>query len=199
MQTKIKKTHFAIIVVALVVLVAASGYFLLNPFGTSGDVFSAKSSPASTGVSQSSSKGLSPGNKAPDFEVTTVDGKKISLASLIQQKKPFVLYFFASWCPFCTDELTRLKGIYPDYQDKVGFVAVDLDLQETEETVTKYKLSHQFLGDFAAGNRDILINYMVIATTTKYFIDSDGVILTKGSGEISDAQWKALFQDLVNL
>lgn len=37
------------------------------------------------------------GDRAPDFTVRTVDGQIISLAGLLAEKKPVLLYFFASW------------------------------------------------------------------------------------------------------
>jgi len=37
------------------------------------------------------------GDLAPDFTVRTVDGQIISLSGLLAEKKPVLLYFFASW------------------------------------------------------------------------------------------------------
>ena len=35
------------------------------------------------------------GNRAPDFQVTTVDGVTVTPAEL--EGKPYILYFFATW------------------------------------------------------------------------------------------------------
>ena len=35
------------------------------------------------------------GNRAPDFQVTTVDGVPVTPADL--KGKPYILYFFATW------------------------------------------------------------------------------------------------------
>jgi hypothetical protein len=37
------------------------------------------------------------GQRAPDFTVTTLDGKRLASPDLLAQNKPFILYFFASW------------------------------------------------------------------------------------------------------
>lgn len=51
----------------------------------------------SGGVSDARSNLLKAGQRVPDFAVTTVDGKPISGAELIAQKRPYVLFFFATW------------------------------------------------------------------------------------------------------
>lgn len=40
--------------------------------------------------------GLSPGQRAPDFQVTTLDGQPLTNAQA-SGGKPYVLYFFATW------------------------------------------------------------------------------------------------------
>jgi hypothetical protein len=43
------------------------------------------------------SVGLRPGQLAPDFALTTIDGKPISGADFRAQKRPYILFFFATW------------------------------------------------------------------------------------------------------
>ena len=40
--------------------------------------------------------GTNVGQRAPDFTVTTIDGKEVNSSSFLGQR-PFILYFFASW------------------------------------------------------------------------------------------------------
>ena len=37
------------------------------------------------------------GNRAPDFTVTLGDGGSATLASLLEEEKPLLLYFFTTW------------------------------------------------------------------------------------------------------
>lgn len=41
--------------------------------------------------------GLNVGNLAPDFSLTTLDGRPLTGAELEAQDKPYVLFFFATW------------------------------------------------------------------------------------------------------
>ena len=140
--------------------------------------------------------GINVGDNAPKFSVTSIDGKEIKLSELTKNKRPLVLYFFAAWCPFCTEELKNLKSVYPDFSSKVDFVAVDLDLAENLEVIKNYRDKRGYFGDFAPGNRQILSDYGVSYTTTKYAINRNGIILYKASGILSDDNWRTLFSEL---
>ena len=139
------------------------------------------------------------GNKAdlaPDFTIKTIDGKTVSLSSLAQEK-PTVLYFFATWCPNCAQNLAAVRNVYPKYADKVNFLAVDLDPGESEAQIASYRQRMNLPGiEFAAAKRDVLASYNVVYTTTKYFIGKDRVILNKGVGGIDAATWEQIFQSM---
>tara|TARA_Y100000310_G_scaffold281722_1_gene302372 strand:+ start:8828 stop:9382 length:555 start_codon:yes stop_codon:yes gene_type:complete len=140
--------------------------------------------------------GINQGNIAPDFTVKTIDGKTLSLSQLTNDK-PTVLYFFATWCPNCARDLGAVKDIYPQYSDKVNFLAIDVDQRESEAQIASYKQRMNLPNvDFAAAKRDVLADYNVVYTTTKYFIGKDGTILNKGVGGIDQNTWHQVFQSM---
>lgn len=51
------------------------------------------------GPSSAASPGTAPkvGDSAPAFTLQTVDGQTVSSASLANERKPYVLFFFATW------------------------------------------------------------------------------------------------------
>lgn len=138
------------------------------------------------------------GNRAPDFTLTTVDGKNLTLAYFKATGKPTVFYFWATWCPFCRDELTRLKSIYPQYQDKVNFVAVDVDVEESAQTITNEVNLRGYLGTYTLANVPMLEAYKVYNTATKYVIASNGTIIYFSPGEITSDQWIQLFNQAIS-
>ena len=141
--------------------------------------------------------GINKGNLAPDLTVITTDGKEINLRALSKSRQPVILYFWASWCPYCKDDLENAEKIYPAYADKVKFVAIDMDLSENIGLITKYKKDngHEVI-DFSAGREKILRDYSVTHTTTKFAVDRNGIILWKGSGTADEKVWETLFTGL---
>ena len=147
--------------------------------------------PANEG--QLTPEGNSVGNKAPDFNLTATDGRMIRLSELTAQGKPVVLYFMTTWCPYCKEEY---KNIEDAYKDNVEFISVGMDLNENNEMLEKYRTANGRPGSFAMGNVDMLKDYSVLYTTTKYVISREGVILYKSSGVLSADNWKVIFDSL---
>jgi len=140
--------------------------------------------------------GINQGDIAPDFTIRTIEGKTISLSQLTKDK-PTVLYFFATWCPNCARDLSAVKDIYPQYSDKVNFLAIDIDIKESSYIISQYKQRMDLDGVvFAPGDRNVLRKYGVSYTTTKFFLGKGGVILNKGIGSINKNTWNQIFQQL---
>lgn len=53
--------------------------------------------PAKEGASVSVPIGTTVGTRAPSWELTTVDGKKVGSADFLATKKPYILFFWATW------------------------------------------------------------------------------------------------------
>lgn len=65
----------------------------------------------------------SAGAHAPDFEVTTLDGQQVSLASL--RGKVVLVNFWATWCPPCRIEMPGFQRVYEEKHDE-GFTIVGI-------------------------------------------------------------------------
>ncbi|MEK6983339.1 MAG: TlpA disulfide reductase family protein [Nanoarchaeota archaeon] len=143
--------------------------------------------------------GTKKGEAPPDFVARTTEGKAIVLGNLLRSNKPVIIYFFATWCPYCHQDLTALSKVYKEYSDKVSIIAMSLDLSEDSEKIGKYKATYPELQSvmFAPGTRDILIKYNAIRTTTKFAIGKNGTVIYSGFGAFDDEQWKTLLDRLV--
>lgn len=151
-----------------------------------------------TTKSLSGTEGLDEGNLPPDFKITSIDGKPVHIRSLGESGKPVVVYFFATWCPHCRNDFNALSEVYEDYKDDVEIVAMSLDLKEDAGKVSNYKSRYPKLEEvkFAPGTRQILSDYNVRYTTTKYAVNKEGQIIYRGSGEITPDQWRILLGEL---
>jgi peroxiredoxin len=63
-------------------------------------------------------KPLEKGAKAPDVNLTDVDGKTVPLSALTKEKPLVIVFFRGSWCPICTKHTQQLIKIYPELKAK---------------------------------------------------------------------------------
>ncbi len=85
------------------------------------------------------------GQKAPRYEVTTIDGKKTVIGG--KREKPQVLFCYASWCGFCKKSLPWIESLHKKYEDKgVEVLALNLDVRgeggrtrTEEQSLTHYR------------------------------------------------------------
>ncbi|MBI2145526.1 TlpA family protein disulfide reductase [Candidatus Woesearchaeota archaeon] len=151
-----------------------------------------------TPLSQLAPTGNTKGFTAPNFKIKTIDGKTISLQQLTSER-PTLVYFFATWCPYCAKDFKAAKAVYPEYNGRVNFLAIDLDPKESTAVIAAYQ-KKSGLDDllFAPANIEVLQDYGISATTTKFAIDRNKTILWRGSGEVDEKTWRIILDGLAN-
>ncbi|ANU27736.1 TlpA family protein disulfide reductase [Planococcus versutus] len=129
-------------------------------------------------------EGLAKGKQAPNFQLTTLDGKKVTLADY--QGKKVILNFWATWCPPCRAEMPHMQTYYEEQaeQENVVILAVNLTtedkgLAEIEDFVDEFGLEFAIPMD-AKG--DVGATYQTISIPTSYMIDTKGRIQHKVVG-----------------
>jgi len=137
------------------------------------------------------------GDRAPDFLVSTTDGETIRLSDLQKEGKPVIVEFIATWCPHCNRDVTTLKDVYPNYSDKIEFLAIGLDQRENITVLSNWKQQNNFPVKLAVGTASILRDYAVTYTTTRYIISPEGIILSKNTGSQSASAWQSIFESLL--
>ncbi len=151
-----------------------------------------------TSLVQSIPVGNTKGFTAPDFTIETINGTIVSLQQLTSDK-PTLLYFWATWCPYCKNDLAEAEKVYPEYKDKVHFLAIDLDSKETASQIAAYQEQHgHSLLQFAAADVRVLRDYGITSTTTKIAIDRNRLILWRGSGEVDEKTWRIILDGLAS-
>lgn len=77
------------------------------------------------------------GDAAPDFTVSLFDGGSVRLSDL--RGKTVLVNFWATWCPPCREELTRVQAELIDRFEGRNFVFLPVSRGETRETVARFR------------------------------------------------------------
>ena len=117
---------------------------------------------------------------APDFKLTGLDGKPVTLAD--SKGKVILLNFWATWCGPCRAEIPDLVELQEKYKDRLqilGLVVDDDDQDAIKAFVEKFGINYPV----AAATDDIRIQYGGIpALPTSFVLDAEGRIVQKHEG-----------------
>jgi len=118
------------------------------------------------------------------FEVGTIysasSGNKLPsemIKEALKNKRPFVIDFYADWCPPCRAMAPIMEELEKKYKGKVDVIKVNVDLSQ---------------------NRSIVIKYKVVSIPTFVFIDSEGkisnIVIGYREKEVMENEFRKLLQ-----
>lgn len=147
--------------------------------------------PQQEDVEEAASTETAPEEKAylADYDavVYTAEGDKTSLVELADGK-PLVVNYWATWCPYCVDEMPDFQEIYHDYQDRVSFAFVDVTdgEDETTEVASAWlaKNGLEELPDYYDVDGEAVRAFNVWSYPTTVLVAADGQILAVSPGRI---------------
>jgi thiol-disulfide isomerase/thioredoxin len=117
---------------------------------------------------------------APDFKLTDIDGKPVTLAD--SHGKVILLNFWATWCGPCRAEIPDLVELQNKYKDRLqilGLVVDDDDQDAIKEFTEKLGINYPV----AIATNDIRMQYGgIVALPTSFVLDSEGRIVQKHEG-----------------
>ncbi len=120
------------------------------------------------------------GDVAPDFTVEMLDGSKVTLSAL--QGKPTLLIFWATWCPPCRLELSKLQEhIIDRYGDKINVLPISRGEERAKVEEYISKMGYTFAVGLD-GDQSIYRKYATNYIPRCFVIDAKGKVLYSGVG-----------------
>jgi peroxiredoxin len=85
-------------------------------------------------IAAPSAKALEQGKPVPDFEIATTDGK--TFKSSDAKGEVIVINLWATWCPFCREEMPALETYYQRHKGEgLRMIAVSMDEASADNEV----------------------------------------------------------------
>ena len=123
---------------------------------------------------------INAGDVAPDFTVEMLDGSKATLSAL--QGKPTLLIFWATWCPPCRLELSKLQEhIIDRYGDKINVLPISRGEERAKVEEYISKMGYTFAVGLD-GDQSIYRKYATNYIPRCFVIDAKGKVLYSGVG-----------------
>jgi len=124
---------------------------------------------------------LAPGTVAPDFTLTTPEGKPLALSSF--RGKVVLVDFWASWCGPCRKENPNVVAMYKKFHNK-GFEIYGVSLDEDEDkwlnAIKADGLIWNHASDLKGWKNQAARLYGVEAIPFTLLLDKEGKIIDKG-------------------
>ncbi|RFU70407.1 TlpA family protein disulfide reductase [Peribacillus saganii] len=136
--------------------------------------------------------GLKIGAKAPDIQLSDLDGNTVKLSDL--KGKKVMLNFWATWCPPCKEEMPAMQDFYNEMDDNEAILSVNIDPEnDVKDFAGKMGITFPIVLDHGGKVYD---SYQVISIPTTYFIDSDGIIREKFIGAMTKDEMESKMDNL---
>lgn len=126
-------------------------------------------------------------NNLPDLNLTTLEGKSVSLKNEFNKKdKLYVFSFWATWCAPCINELDELNEVQEEWKKEADFeiIAVATDDSRTQKRVKplingkawNYKILLDSNQDFKRALSIVNIPYTIVVKNNKIVHIQNGYV-----------------------
>ncbi|BAC12808.1 peroxiredoxin family protein [Oceanobacillus iheyensis] len=139
-------------------------------------------------------EGTEVGERAPDFELKTIDGQQLRLSDFKGER--VLINFWTTWCPPCRQEMPDMQRFYQDLQPNI--LAVNLtDTEMNKEQVVRFSQELELTFPILLDEKgEVSKAYRISPIPTTYMIDSEGIIRHKSYGALTYEQMVAEYNKM---
>ena len=182
--------------VALIVLVAviAAAFFAYQMLAAQAH----DSQPETRTTTTESSRELP---KLSEFDATVyTESDEGRLLTEIADGKPLVMNFWATWCPYCVNEMGDYQEIYDEYGDRVSFAFIDVadGKRETVQKASDWLADNGYrLPAYYDTSLNAMYKYGATNLPTTVIVARNGDILDVSAGAIDPKAMRSTLTELV--
>jgi thiol-disulfide isomerase/thioredoxin len=134
---------------------------------------------------------------APAFQLSTLDGKPLSLADY--KSKVILLNFWATWCGPCRAEVPDLVELQKKYKDQLQVIGLVVD-DDDEDAIKKFADKYGINYPIAIATDEIRSEYGGIpALPTSFVLDGEGRVVQKHEGLRDPVLYEVEIRSLLGL
>ena len=127
------------------------------------------------------------GTQAPSASLEDLDGNPVELLDLVEEGKPTLIEFWATWCEQCAALQPQMDAVQAGFGSRVKVIAVAVAVSQSPRRVRRYLEEHDpgypFLWD---GSGNAVRSYQVPTTSVVILLDRNGKVAYTGSGGHQD-------------
>lgn len=202
------KRRLLVIGIALVAVMALAfaGYQLLGRNASAADATQATGAASDAGNGSGTTSTSTTSSKdtplLADYDATVYTEQKDPVKlTAIAGGKPLVINFWATWCPYCIQEMPDYLDIYREYGDRVSFAFVDAtDGQSETVSVAAAWLKENGFSELPAyydTDLEATAIFAARALPTTVVVDADGKIQGVSAGAIDPGRLRSALDALV--
>lgn len=136
--------------------------------------------------------GVSVGKEMPTFTANNLNGENVQVGGT---GVPYVLNFWATWCPPCKAELPELNEFANAHTEDVQFYAINIE--ESANTITDFLQNNGYsLPVLLDADGSISQEFRVRAVPTTIVVDSQGVIRYRKTGGVTKEELENVLSNL---
>ena len=138
-------------------------------------------------AAQSGGVSLALGTQGPGAALEDLDGNAVDLIDYVEDGKPTVFEFWATWCEQCEALQPQMDRIQADYGEQVNVVAVAVGVSQSVRRVKRHLEDHDPGYPYLWDARGAAVRaYNATTTSIVVMLDSDGRVAYTGVGTGQD-------------
>jgi thiol-disulfide isomerase/thioredoxin len=137
------------------------------------------------------------GEKAPDFELSTLDGEVIRLSDYLG--KIVIVDFWATWCAPCRMAIPELVELQNEYEGDLVIIGISLDQPYTQQNLKPFMETYGINYLIVLGTVEVVEAYGNIrGIPTSFIVNQDGEIVNKFTGYVPKSHYATDIDQLLD-